>query len=230
MFLQSKFDRHPTELARLHKIRLTVANETPKGRAWDEEKIKDLTGGDKQTARFMRSNFFDFVPTHKVIIVGNNKPALRDVDEAMRRRLLLVHFGVEIPQCERDPDLVAKLTAEHPAILRWMIEGCLEWRCYGLRIPETVRASSAKYFDDQDTLGQWIDECVKADPMAFTPSSWLFKSWVSWCDARKASPGTMKAFVDLLGKRYEQKRMNKANGFKGIPLLQGGETQVEADL
>jgi putative DNA primase/helicase len=92
MFLRSKYDRHPTEVARLHKVRLTVAQETPKGRAWDEGKIKNMTGGDVLTARFMRGDFFDFDPTHKIIIAGNIKPSLYNVDEAMRRRFLLVLF------------------------------------------------------------------------------------------------------------------------------------------
>jgi putative DNA primase/helicase len=79
-FLESKSDRHPTELARLHKIRLTVAQETPKGRAWDEAKIKNTTGGDPITARFMHGNFFDFDPTHRLTIAGNHKPRLKVVD------------------------------------------------------------------------------------------------------------------------------------------------------
>ena len=68
-----------------------------------------MTGGDKMTARFMRQDFFDFVPTFKLFIAGNHKPRLDNVDEAMRRRLLLVPFTVQIPPAERDPDLPRKL-------------------------------------------------------------------------------------------------------------------------
>jgi putative DNA primase/helicase len=75
-----------------------------------------MTGGDKMTARFMRCDFFDFVPQFKLWIVGNHKPRLDNVDEAMRRRMLLVPFTVQIPPEERDPDLPQKLKAEWPAI------------------------------------------------------------------------------------------------------------------
>ena len=98
MFLESKHDRHPTEFARLNKIRLTVAQETPKGRAWDEAKIKNMTGGDPIPARFMHQNFFDVIPSHKLIIAGNHKPKLKVVDEAIRARLLLIPFTVTIPR------------------------------------------------------------------------------------------------------------------------------------
>ena len=81
MFLASNVDRHPTEIAKLMGARLVVAHETQKGRRWDEAKIKNLTGGDTLTGRFMRGDFFDFKPTHKLMIAGNHKPSL-----AQRRR------------------------------------------------------------------------------------------------------------------------------------------------
>ena len=124
-FLASHYERHPTDLAKLHGARLVVAQETQKGRSWDETKIKALTGGDRITARFMRQDYFDFEPTFKLFIVGNHKPRLRNVDEAMRRRLLLVPFTVQIPPAERDTGLPHKLEAEWPAILRWCLDGCL---------------------------------------------------------------------------------------------------------
>ena len=123
LFMASKHERHPTEIAKLRGARLVVAQETEKGRRWDTTKIKSLTSDDKLTGRFMRQDFFDFTPTHKLIITGNHKPSLRTVDEAMRRRLLLVPFTVQIPPGERDPRLAEKLSAEWPAILRWMIDG-----------------------------------------------------------------------------------------------------------
>ncbi len=109
-------------------MRLVVAQETQQGREWDETKIKTLTGGDRITARFMRRDFFDFDPQFKLFIVGNHKPRLNVVDEAMRRRLLLVPFTVQIPKGERDPNLPHKLEKEWPAILRWAVDGCMEWQ------------------------------------------------------------------------------------------------------
>ena len=84
-FIASKSERHPTDLAKLCGARLVVAQETQRGRRWDEIKIKALTGGDKLTARFMRQDFFDFTPTFKLFITGNHKPRISSVDEAMRR-------------------------------------------------------------------------------------------------------------------------------------------------
>ena len=76
-------DQHPTNLAGLRGARLVTAVETEEGRRWAESRIKQLTGGDKVAARFMRQDFFEFTPQFKLIIVGNHKPGLRSVDEAI---------------------------------------------------------------------------------------------------------------------------------------------------
>jgi putative DNA primase/helicase len=162
MFIATQVDRHPTEIAKLMGARLVVAQETQKGRRWDEAKIKNLTGGDRLTARYMRGDFFDFNPTHKLLISGNHKPTLRSVGEAIRRRFLLVPFTVRIPEAERDPLLAEKLRAEWPAIFRWMIDGCMEWRRSGLKVPDIVRQATDEYLADQDTIGQWEDELARS--------------------------------------------------------------------
>jgi putative DNA primase/helicase len=182
MFLTAKFDRHPTEIARLKGARLVVAQETQKNRSWDEAKLKNLTGGDRLSARFMRGDFFDFTPTHKLLIAGNTKPSLRNVDEGIRRRLLLVPFTVRIPPAERDPKLAEKLKAEWPEILRWMIDGCLEWQRVGLVVPTIVRDATEEYLAEQDALARWLEESIEADPNAFALTRVLFKSWKLWCE------------------------------------------------
>jgi putative DNA primase/helicase len=220
-FIASNTEHHPTDLAKLRGARLVVAQETQKGRRWDETKIKALTGGDRITARFMRQDFFDFVPTFKLFISGNHKPRLASVDEAMRRRLLLVPFTVQIPPAERDPDLPRKLKAEWPAILRWCIEGCLEWQRIGLSPPPIVRDATDTYFRDQDTLGQWLDDCTRDDgPRAFALTADLFASWKEWCEGSNLKPGSQQALSEALSARgYVKKRDNTGRrGFLNLAI------------
>ena len=91
-FTESKLVYHPTDLAMLQGARMVFAQETESGRAWAESKIKSLTGGDPVTARFMRQDFFTYTPKFKLLISGNHLPKLKNVDEAMRRRLHLLPF------------------------------------------------------------------------------------------------------------------------------------------
>jgi putative DNA primase/helicase len=137
---------------------------------------------------------------------------------------VLVPFTVTIPETERDPQLADKLKAEWPAILRWMVDGCLDWRGDGLRIPAAVREATDNYLADQDTLAQWADEWLTRDPASFVPSRSLFTSWKLWCDERNLAAGTETAFVDSLkDKGYEQKKMTSCRGFKGIALKGSNE-------
>jgi putative DNA primase/helicase len=218
-FIVSPNERHPTELAKLVGARLVVAQETQKGRRWDETKIKAPTGGDRITARFMRQDFFDFVPAFKLFICGNHKPRLTDLDEAIRRRLLLVPFTVQIPVAERDRDLMQKLVAEWPAILRWCIDGCLEWQRMGLAPPAIVRDATDAYFADQDTLQQWLDDCTEdGGEFAFSRTTELFASWKAWCESRNIKPGSAQTLSEALADRGFAKKRNSA-GQKGFSNL-----------
>jgi putative DNA primase/helicase len=81
-FTASRDSKHPTDLAMLRGARMVTASETEEGKPWAEARIKQMTGGDKISARFMRQDFFTFPPQFKLTIVGNYKPALQNVDEA----------------------------------------------------------------------------------------------------------------------------------------------------
>ena len=129
---------HPTDVASLRGARLVTAQETEEGRRWAEAKIKNMTGGDPLRARFMRQDEFTFQPQFKLWIAGNHKPSLRSVDEAIRRRFHLIPFTVTIPREERIGDFEDRFISEWPAILRWLIDGCLQWQERGLR-PTTRR-------------------------------------------------------------------------------------------
>ena len=200
-FIASHHERHPTDIAKLVGSRLVVAQETQQGRKWDEEKIKALTGGDRQTARFMRQDFFDFEPTFKLFITGNHKPNLNTVDEAMRRRFLLVPFTVTIPEAERDLSLAEKLVAEWPAILRWAADGCLEWQRVGLAPPTAVQEATQKYFEAEDSITQWIEQECDTKPGIWDKVGDLFESWEKFAKAGGDSAGSKKAFTEAMNSR-----------------------------
>jgi putative DNA primase/helicase len=163
-FTESKTEQHPTDLAGMQGARLVVASETGSGSRWNEERIKLLTGGGVVTARFMRGDFFDYVPQFKLWVMGNHKPSLRHVDVAIRRRFHLVPFTVQIKS--PDKDFKDKLRPEWPGILTWAIEGCLAWQRQGLNPPAAVIDATEEYFTDYDTLGRWLAERCELDANA----------------------------------------------------------------
>jgi P4 family phage/plasmid primase-like protien len=228
-FMETKSDRHPTDLAGLRGARLVTSIEVEKGRRWAEAKIKSLTGGDKISARFMRQDFFEYKPQFKLLIAGNHKPTIRDVDEAMRRRLHLVPFTVTIPVDKRDEHLPDRLLAESDGILRWAVEGCLEWQRIGLRPPQSVVAATEEYFDSEDALGRWLAEaCTKGLNKAALTTE-LFASWKAWAEKGGEFYGSMKKFSQDLSARGFRKTPGTRNaGFMGLALA--GEAEQEEML
>jgi len=222
-FVESRQDRHPTELAMLRGARLVTAAETQAGRHWNEARIKALTGGDRIPARFMRGDFFEFVPTFKLMIAGNHKPSRRNIDEAIRRRLHLIPFTVTIPQAERDLNLEEKLRGEWPGILQWAIEGTLEWRCGGLSPPAAVLEATDEYLNAEDDIGSWLGECCLEQADAQETSSALYGSWKGWAEqtGKIGGAGSQKAFSQALEDRGIPKEHRRTGAvFFGIKAIQ----------
>ncbi len=197
-FAATQHERHPTELAMLRGARLVTAQETEDGQQWAEAKIKALTGGDPVDARFMRQDFFTFVPTFKLVIAGNHKPSLRNVDEAIRRRLNLIPFNVTIPANERDLQLADKLKEEWPGILAWVIEGCLEWRRIGLAPPDAVVEATENYLIEEDAIGRFIAERCELHPSFEQERLALYAEWKKFAEASGEQMITEKAFSQKL--------------------------------
>lgn len=220
-FLESKSEHHPTSEAALMGARMVIASEVDQGRRWAEAKIKALTGGDKIAARFMRQDFFEYVPQFKLLIAGNHKPALRDVDEAMRRRMHLIPFTVTIPAEKRDHALTEKLLQERGGILRWAVDGCLEWQRGGLKPPKAVMDATDEYFQAEDGLGLWIGEACASDQNVATTTAKLYASWKAWAETAGEFVGSEKRFSQTLAARGFKKWREPGSGrmgFKGIAL------------
>ena len=219
-FTASQNDRHPTDLAMLRGARLVTAQETEEGRRWAEARIKAMTGGDPITARFMRQDFFTFEPKFKLLIAGNHRPGLRNVDEAIRRRFNLVPFAVKIPAEKRDKDLPEKLKAEWPGILAWAIKGCLAWQADGLKPPPAVVAATEEYLGAEDGAGNWLEDCCIEHAGLHTGAGALYGSWKAWAEQTGEHVGSQKSFSQrLIGKGFEARRLHDGKaGFVGIGL------------
>ncbi len=195
-FLDTRYERHSTDLAMLRGARMVIASETKKGLAWDEQRVKALTGGDAITARFMRQDNFTYRPAFKLFLFGNHKPGLKSVDEAWRRRFNIIPFTFT-PQ-QTDDTLKARLREEYGQILQWAIDGCLDWQQHGLIVPARVKAETVQYFSTQDLFTTWLEECYNRDLQHAETNAALFASWAAFCEAAGERPGSAKALHEEL--------------------------------
>ncbi len=221
---------HSAEVAMLAGARLVTASETEEGRVWADGRLKLLTGGDPVTARFPGKDPFTFTPRFKLLVTGNHRPVLRTVDAALRRRLCLVPF----PHAPAVPDrrLEAKLRAEAPAILRWMIEGCLAWarsldepgESGGLIRPEAVARATDAYLAGEDLVGEFLAQWCDLTPTSLESAGDLFAAWCAFTRTQGEPPGTQRRLAArLLRHGLTREHLHHARVYRGVRLLREGE-------
>lgn len=212
-------EHHPTELAALFGKRLMVATETESGARLAESQVKELTGGDRITARRMREDFWTFEPTHKLILATNHKPRVKGRDHAIWRRLRLIPFNRRFAPHEQDKALPEKLTNEAPGILAWIVCGCMDWQREGLGEPAEVNAATSEYRAAEDVLAAWMEECCDVTPDNQEKAAELFGSYEKWCDAsgERASLTKRQLCAELREAGFED-YTNAGLWFRGIGL------------
>jgi putative DNA primase/helicase len=186
--------------------------------------VKQLTGGDRISARFLHQNLKDFSPSHKLVLCGNDKPAVRGTDEGIWSRLLLVPFNITIPEKERDPELKRKLLAEAPGILALLVRSCLEWQGekVGLQPPESVEKASAGYRAEQDVVSRFLEACCIVKGSAQATKDALYGAFKVWCESEGQSGPPKRGFGEALLARggIEDSKREHVRVWLGVGLLE----------
>jgi putative DNA primase/helicase len=224
MLLAKRSDGVPNDVARLKGARFVSASETEEGRRLAESRIKDLTGQDTITARFMKAEWFDFAPTHKLWLSTNHKPEIRGTDAAIWRRIRLVPWAVTIPPAEQDKKLPIALRDELAGILAWVVRGCLQWRREGLQAPDEVRKATGEYRAEMDVLAGFLAECCELDTGHWEYAKDLYECYKRWCDENGERPEPQRKFGGRLGERGFQRDRGGSRGagiWRGVRLTEG---------
>lgn len=209
----------PNDLARLKGARMVTAIEAPAGKQLNEARIKAITGGDPIPARFMRAEWFTFVPQFKLWFVANDDPRVRSTDAALWRRIRVIPFDVVIPDDEVDPDLSEKLRAEWPGILAWAVHGCLQWQRDGLKTPDVVLAATSSYRKRADHVLRFLRECVFQEEHADTASGLVHQAYTDWCATNHERPLSTAQFKrQLEDGGFEHARVKSGSVWRHIRL------------
>jgi putative DNA primase/helicase len=202
LLVTSRHEGHPTHVASLFRARMLVAPETTQDDRLDEEMIKNLTGGDTLRARRMREDEWAFQPTWTAFMHSNHRPRIRGTDEGIWRRVRLIPWNVTIPPHERDEHLAAKLAAEAPGILNWIIAGALDWHERGLDEPATVLTATDEYRRGEDHLGRFLHDVIDtSDDTRYITAKDLRAAYETWCDDVAESPWKPQGFGRALTER-----------------------------
>jgi putative DNA primase/helicase len=227
-FMSKRRDSSSGDLARLAGARLVTASETGSAHRLEESLVKQVTGSEPVTARFLFHDEFEFVPRFKLTLSTNHKPNIVGTDRGIWRRIRLVPFDVVIPEAEQDHDLTTKLRDELPGILAWMVAGCLRWRTEGLAVPDEVRSATASYQLEMDPLAEFLAEHVIDDPDGTVPAGWLYERYVTWAKATGENVLSQRAFSARLSERglktsSRLEPVTRRKVYRGFRLADGSE-------
>lgn len=167
------------DIAILKGARFVHASEAEEHERLAEAQIKELTGGDTVTCRFLHAEFFQFQPEFKLWLSTNHKPKVSS-DKATWGRLKLIPFTYQLAEDQKDKSLKTKLRDELPGILKWAVDGCLRWQAEGLAMPQTVTSATGKYQDEMDVIGLFILECCETGDGMEETSNALYTKYKQW--------------------------------------------------
>lgn len=221
---------HETEIARLSGARMVLCSEVNETDNFDEAKVKQLTGGDTLTARFMHQDHFTFEPTHKLWLMGNHQPNVRSGGRSFWRRLRLIPFTREVDPEKAVDDLQGMLASDHgPAILSWIVEGAVAYYKNGLDDPPSVLAATQEYAHDQDTVARFVEEQCHLDGVGVSVEkvATVRSAYERWCYENGESPVSAKGLTSGLSKLgVGSARTKSARTYTGLTLVDGGEDDL----
>lgn len=208
------------DIARLRGARLVASSEIEDGSRLAESLVKQLTGQDVVTARFLYGEHFQFRPEFKLWIAGNHKPMIRGDDYAIWRRIMLLPFTVSIPPEEQDHKLSGKLLMELPGILNWALEGCLEWQQSRLKPPSKVVVAVEDYKTEMDVIQTWLDESCQRTVGAKTKASTLYMSYKSWAFVSGHHPMSATKFgLKLTDRGFRKEKSREGIAYLDVAML-----------
>ena len=235
------------ERGKLLGARLAVFDELKDGEKLRTQEVQLISGGDGIPVRPLYRDPITIEPHHLCILATNHMPELSQVLAAMVQRVLVVHFPVTFVDLlpgeqpsefrrQKDPALKARLAANPEGVLRWLVEGAVEWYAApGLRnsAPAEVLEYSRLYFAEQDRLGVFLEERCRIGVDLKVATSELLEMYNGANKDAKMSPATMAAAMRSKG---FEKRVARVHGsdpkqcFVGLEALPAKSTSSRSEL
>jgi putative DNA primase/helicase len=205
--LAKQSDGIPNDVARMVGKRLLATTETSAGKRLDDELVKQLTGEDTMSARFMRAEFFDFRPVGKIHLATNYLPNVGG-GHGIARRLQDIGWDVTVPPNKRIPKLDEKIMATEAAgVLNWAIQGCLDWQKRGLDVPAAVQEKTREHLANSDPLVMWMEEETAEASGHLIETRLLYANYKVWSENSGMRPMSLKAFSLAMQERdYPQSK------------------------
>ena len=208
-------DRIPNDIAALKGIRFAYCSETKEGKQLDEAMVKDISGGETLSARFMRGEFFNFDPQFKVWLSTNPKPVIKGTDDAIWDRICLIPFEHRFSEEDIILNFSDVLKSESHGILKFLVEGFMQWRRIGLAPPAIVNSAVLEYRNESNVIKSFIEECLEdkrsSDPVPTVKCSAVREAYSKYTGDNHITP---QKFSKMFEKHTGLTAITKGGGMK----------------
>jgi putative DNA primase/helicase len=227
-FDANKRSEATNDLAMLKGKRFVTITESEQDKRLAEARVKQITGGDAITCRFLHREFFTYRPDFKIWLAMNHLPTIRGTDRGIWRRIQVIPF-LENFEGRENRKLTRDLLQELPGILNWALQGLQDWHDTGLGTCPAVQRATSDYKADQDKIGRWLGECVESDSQDSVTVAALWDSYKAWCDDNNVFAGSKKAWVfELTQRGHESQKIQQKRQYIGLKLASGEAEQPDS--
>lgn len=186
--------------------------------------FKALCSGEPQIVKRLYRDIDTSYDIPYLIFNMNQKPAFRNLDEAVARRLLFIKFKTTVRETDRNPNLSNELAKEYSGIRNWMMDGYKKFVSAGYKLT----ATSESAVEERETLienGRTVQVFLRDNGYRSTLSagnwkekpklvlaSQFYNHYVDYCAQVEIGAVSMNQFGrDLRSLSYERKRCNMGN-------------------
>lgn len=192
------------------------------------ETFKNAVGGDTLCGEDKGENLFYFKNKCKLLFAGNGMPALKtqDTTQAFISRLVFLMFPKEIPEEQRDFELVDKLYAERDVIFSLAMKELqkLIHNGFWFELPELSKLQIQSFTEQNNQIADFINECCVFGTECKVFSRDLYHAYEKFCKDNCLFAHNQTAFLNVVSMldgvircrvRIKGERLR---GFEGIGL------------
>ena len=204
----------------------------------NEQMFKSIVAGERISARALRENPVQFVPTAKLFFASNKPYTYKNPDLALYRRMVFIPFEYSIPPEKQDKELPAKLEAERDVVFTLAARTLREFveSGYNFKMSPKAQAYLESRIAALHSVDGFLGDRATIDEKGSVSAASLYEAYKLWCSDNAldaVDKGEFKESVLAFNPHIEYKkvgpRQKRVWGFKGIRLKTSDEFNNSED-
>lgn len=160
----------------------------------NEQMFKSIVACERISARALRENPIQFVPTAKLFFASNKPYTYKNPDLALYRRMIFIPFEYSVPAEKQDKDLLNKLEKERNVVFSLAARTLKEFvkSGYDFKMSPKAKAYLESRIAALHSVDGFLDDRTVVDEAGSVSTAALYEAYKLWC-AENALDAVVKA-------------------------------------